>query len=133
MGFCSFGCLFDGKIEVILEMGSEDKGGFLERCDVGLGLKMQGGSDCKRMTLMPHQYSCHYQCDGSGGGGGADGGAGGGGGTGEGGPIFCNASNPVASMSDIYDVVGAGGGAGVAVPRTLHPFTTDTSIFKSTG
>ncbi|KAL6348989.1 hypothetical protein AAG906_033645 [Vitis piasezkii] len=111
-------------------MGSGDKGGFLERCDVSLGLKMQS-SDCKRMMLMPHQYSCHYQCDGSGGGGG-DGGGGGGGG-GDGGPIFCNTSNLVASMSDIYDVVGAGAGAGAAVPRTLHPFTTDTSIFKSTG
>ena len=119
---------------MILEMGSGDKGGFLERC-VGLGLKMQG-SDCKRMTLMPHQYSCHYQCDGGGaGGGGAGGGvaAAGGGGGGRG-PIFCSASNLVASMSDIYDVVGAGAVAGAAVPRTtLHPFTTETSIFKSTG
>lgn len=105
-------------------MGSGDKGGFLEgSCDVGLGLKLQGStSSCKRMMLMPHQYSSHYQH------GGASGGSGGGGGGG-GGPIYCNASNLVASISDIYDSVGVGAG----LPRTLHPFITDTSVFKSTG
>ncbi|KAK9274564.1 hypothetical protein L1049_021813 [Liquidambar formosana] len=104
-----------------------DKAAAIE-CDVGLGLKMQHTESlpCRKTTVMSSHIP-YYQprlsspSESCGGGGGFGSGGGGGG------PIFYNASNQVAYMSDIPDVIGAGASS-VALPRTLHHFDTDTTF-----
>ncbi|GFS44510.1 growth-regulating factor 8 [Actinidia rufa] len=131
-----------------MNMGSGNRSGLVDgtdeaaspECDVGLGLRMQGTESfpSKRMMMaMPHHHPHHHHhvnpCSESsmGGGGGVCSG-GGDGGSGGGGPIYCNLSNQqLASLSDIYDAIGAGSVSGA--PRTLHPYSTSDSSFKSSG
>uniref|UniRef100_A0A5B7B9E1 Growth-regulating factor n=1 Tax=Davidia involucrata TaxID=16924 RepID=A0A5B7B9E1_DAVIN len=96
-------------------------------CDDGLVVKVQRTESfpCTKMMAMPHHppyhhHPCESESSASGFGGGGE-------------PIYCNTSNSwVTCVSDIYDVVGAGSvsGGAVAVPTTLHSFTSHTS-FKS--
>ena len=134
-----------------MNMGNGNRSGLVDgtdeaaslECDVGLGLRMQGTESfpSKRMMMaMPHHHPHHHHhvnpCSESsmGGDGGvySAGGGAGDGGSGGGGPIDCNLSNQqLASLNDIYDAIGAGSVSGA--PRTLHPFSTSDSSFKSSG
>ncbi|XP_059443722.1 growth-regulating factor 8-like [Corylus avellana] len=100
-------------------------------CDVGLGLRMQPAQSFpqKMMMVMPHHDHPSHEALPSNGGFGWE--------TGGGRHMFCNTSNQVAPMRDIYDlVVGADAGSGAraaVVPKPLNPSNTDIFTFNSSG
>ncbi|CAL5327992.1 unnamed protein product [Camellia sinensis] len=115
-------------------------------CDVGLGLRMQHTESFPSRTMMetPHPPLPYHHLNADASlsdsmGGVGFGGDGGSSGSGSGGPIYYNLSNnnQLACLSDIYDVVGdasvsGGAAAALVVPRTFHPFASD-SFFKSSS
>ena len=99
--------------------------------DVGLGLRTQPAQSFpqKIMMVIPYyDHPCHEALLSNGGFGWESGG---------GGHMFCNTSNQVAPMRDIYDLlVGADAGSGAraaAVSEPLNPSNTDIFTFNSSS
>ncbi|KAJ4711792.1 Growth-regulating factor like [Melia azedarach] len=118
---------------------SESLGSKKKECNVdGLGLRLRmresPSISSKRMMFLPRNYYNNHEAvllsssssrgsDSSGSGGGS---------------MFCNTSNQIACMSDIYDVVGAASGSGtnasVLMPKSLNPPNSDSFFpFNSSG
>ncbi|KAJ0104635.1 hypothetical protein Patl1_17401 [Pistacia atlantica] len=107
------------------------KKGVVRECGSGLRMQEKQSDGSKRLMVFDDDdkllssSSAASCCESSITSGGFVGG--GGSGSGSGGPLFCNTSNQVACMSDIYDVVGVASASGSATNTATALFPAQIS------